>query len=91
MTDSLNRISLIAAAAALALGLAACNKTDDRTVGQQVDAAVAKTETIAAIAQTVTAIIWNGRNSGDKSEQSDGNKLLMNENCINLLLFLKNK
>ena len=42
MTDSLNRISLIAAAAALALGLAACNKTDDRTVGQQVDAAVAK-------------------------------------------------
>lgn len=34
----------VLAAAALALGLAACSKTEDRTVGQQIDSAIAKTE-----------------------------------------------
>lgn len=47
MTDSLNRLSLIAAATALAFGLSACNKNDDRTVGQQVDSAIAKTDAAA--------------------------------------------
>ncbi len=47
MTDALDRISLIAAAAALAMGLAACNKNDERTAGQQVDSAIAKTDAAA--------------------------------------------
>jgi osmotically-inducible protein OsmY len=40
---------LIAASSALALG--ACNKNDDRTAGQKVDSAVAKTEQAAADAK----------------------------------------
>lgn len=47
MNTPLHRISLLAAAAALALGLAACNKNDDRTAGQQLDSAIAKTESAA--------------------------------------------
>jgi len=43
------RLAGIAAAAALALGLAACGERgDDRTVGQKVDAAVERTEQAAA-------------------------------------------
>jgi osmotically-inducible protein OsmY len=37
-------ITTITLAALMALGLAACDRADERTAGQQVDAAVAKTE-----------------------------------------------
>lgn len=47
MNTTFHRFSLIAAAAALSLGLAACNKNDDRTAGQKLDSAVAKTEAAA--------------------------------------------
>lgn len=40
-----------AGALALACTLAACGKTDDQTVGQRLDSAVAKTEQVAAEAQ----------------------------------------
>ncbi len=38
----------IVSALALTLGLAACNKADDRTVGEKVDAAITKTEQAAS-------------------------------------------
>ncbi|MBP7454131.1 MAG: BON domain-containing protein [Ottowia sp.] len=71
MTDSLNRISLIAAAAALALGLAACNKTDDRTVGQQVDAAVAKTEAAADEAKAKAEVAAQDAKNAAQSAGAD--------------------
>lgn len=55
MTDTLNRLSLIAAAAALAMGLAACNKADDRTAGEKLDAGIAKTEAAADEAKAKAA------------------------------------
>ncbi|MDO5288440.1 MAG: BON domain-containing protein [Pseudomonadota bacterium] len=42
-------------AAALALGLAACQKNEEQTVGQQIDAAVAKTEAAAEQAKEKAA------------------------------------
>ena len=71
MTDSLNRISLIAAAAALALGLAACNKTDDRTVGQQVDAAVAKAEAAADEAKAKAEVAAQDAKNAAQSAGAD--------------------
>ncbi len=51
-----HRVAALAAAAALAAGLAACNKKeDDRTVGQQVDSAVARSEAAAKDAQAKAA------------------------------------
>ena len=47
----LARASALAAAVALVAGLAACNKHDDRTAGQQVDSAIAKSERAAKDAQ----------------------------------------
>jgi osmotically-inducible protein OsmY len=52
MTTTLHRFSLIAAAVTLALGLAACNKNDERTAGQQLDSAIAKTDAAAQEAKT---------------------------------------
>lgn len=47
-TTHLMRLSALAAAAALAIGLAACGKSDDgQTAGQKLDTAVAKTEAAA--------------------------------------------
>ena len=47
-TTHLMRLSALAAAAALAVGLAACGKSDDgQTAGQKLDTAVAKTEAAA--------------------------------------------
>ena len=43
-----HRIASILAVSALALGLAACGKTEERTVGQRLDSAVEKTEQAAA-------------------------------------------
>ena len=44
----------IAAAIALSLGLAACDRSDDRTAGQKLDAAIAKTEQAAQDAKLRT-------------------------------------
>ena len=55
MNTTMNRLGLIAAAAALALGVAACNKQDDRTAGQKLDSAIAKTEAAAQDAQAKAA------------------------------------
>ena len=46
-----HRIASILAVSALALGLAACGKTDEPTVGQRLDSAVEKTEQAAADAR----------------------------------------
>ena len=46
-----HRIASILAVSALALGLAACSKTEEPTVGQRLDSAVEKTEQAAADAR----------------------------------------
>ena len=46
-----HRIASILAVSALALGLAACGKTEEPTVGQRMDSAVEKTEQAAADAR----------------------------------------
>ena len=46
-----HRIASILAVSALALGLAACGKTEERTVGQRLDSAVERTEQAAADAR----------------------------------------
>lgn len=46
-----HRIASILAVSALALGLAACGKTEEPTVGQRLDSAVEKTEQTAADAR----------------------------------------
>lgn len=46
-----HRVASILAVSALALGLAACGKTEDPTVGQRLDSAVEKTEQAAAVAR----------------------------------------
>ena len=55
MNDTLQRLSLIAAAAALTVGLAACNKNDDRTPGEKLDSGIAKTEAAADEAKAKAA------------------------------------
>ncbi len=55
MNTTLHRLSLLAAAAALTVGLAACDKNDERTAGQQLDSAVAKTEAAAQDAKDKAA------------------------------------
>ena len=55
MNNSIHRITLIAAGAALAMGLAACNKNDDRTAGQKLDSAIAKTDAAADEAKAKAA------------------------------------
>lgn len=47
---TLLRATTLAAAIALAASLAACNKKDERTAGQQVDSAIAKSEQAAKAA-----------------------------------------
>ena len=46
-----HRIASVLAVSALALGLAACSKTEELTVGQRLDSAVEKTEQAAADAR----------------------------------------
>ncbi|WOP14602.1 BON domain-containing protein [Ottowia sp. SB7-C50] len=52
---TLLRATTLAAAIALAASLAACNKKDERTAGQQVDSAIAKSEQAAKDAQAKAA------------------------------------
>ena len=54
-TQNLPRLGAFALAVALATGLAACNKNDDRTAGQKLDAGIAKTEQAAQDAQAKAA------------------------------------
>lgn len=49
------RLALLAAAAALTAGLAACNKADDRTAGQKLDDAIERTEQAAQDAKDSAA------------------------------------
>lgn len=51
MNRPAHRIASILAVSALALGLAACGKTEEPTVGQRLDSAVEKTEQAAADAR----------------------------------------
>ena len=51
MDRSAHRIASILAVSALALGLVACGKTEEPTVGQRLDSAVEKTEQAAADAR----------------------------------------
>ena len=51
MKSHLHRLTLLAVAATITAGLAACNKTDDQTAGQKLDSAIAKTEGAARDAQ----------------------------------------
>ena len=55
MNTLTQRLTLIAAATALTAGLAACNKNDERTAGQQVDSAIARSEAAAKDAQAKAA------------------------------------
>lgn len=45
------RWAAIVAASALSLGLAACNRAEDQTVGQRIDSGISKTEQVAGDAQ----------------------------------------
>lgn len=51
---SASRLWLITLVAGSAVALAACNKGDDRTVGEKVDAGIAKTEQMASEAKAKT-------------------------------------
>lgn len=54
MTNTLYRLTAIGAAVLLAAGLAACNKNDEQTAGQQVDSAIAQAKDAAAEAKAKT-------------------------------------
>ncbi|CAN7379035.1 BON domain-containing protein [Acidovorax sp. LjRoot129] len=60
-----NRIASILAVSALALGLSACGKNEDATVGQRLDSAVEKTEQAAT----------DARIKAESAMQSAGNKI----------------
>ena len=63
-----NRIASILAVSALALGLSACGKNDDATVGQRLDSAVEKTEQAATDARIKAESAM--QSAGSKIEQS---------------------
>lgn len=62
---STHRIASVLAVSALALGLAACSKTEDATVGQRLDSAVDRTEQAAT----------DARIKAEAAMQSAGNKM----------------
>ena len=66
-----HRIASILAVSALALGLAACGKTEERTVGQRLDSAVEKTEQAAADARVKAESAM--QNAETKMEQGAAN------------------
>ena len=55
VTSKATRVASMLAVSALALGLMACSKTEEPTVGQRLDSAVEKTEQAAADARRVLA------------------------------------
>ena len=66
-----HRIASILAVSALALGLAACGKTEEPTVGQRLDSAVEKTEQAAADARVKAESAM--QNAETKMEQGAAN------------------
>ena len=66
-----NRIASILAVSAHALGLSACGKNEEPTVGQRLDSTVEKTEQAAADARAKTESAMN--NAENKMEQSAAN------------------
>ena len=66
-----HRIASILAVSALALGLAACGKTEEPTVGQRLDSAVKKTEQAAADARVKAESAM--QNAETKMEQGAAN------------------
>lgn len=66
-----HRIASILAVSALALGLAACGKTEEPTVGQRLDSAVEKTEQAAADARVKAESAMQSAET--KMEQSAAN------------------
>ena len=66
-----HRIASILAVSALALGLAACGKTEEHTVGQRLDSAVEKTEQAAADARVKAESAM--QNAETKMEQGAAN------------------
>lgn len=66
-----HRVASILAVSALALGLAACGKTEEPTVGQRLDSAVEKTEQAAADARVKAESAM--QNAENKMEQSAAN------------------
>ena len=65
------RIACILAVSAFALGLSACGKNDDATVGQRLDSAVEKTKQTAADARAKTESAMN--RAENKMEQGAAN------------------
>ncbi len=63
-----HRMVSILSATLLAFGLAACDKADDRTVGQQIDSAVAKSGQVASDAQRKMEAAAN--EAGDATRQA---------------------
>ena len=66
-----HRIASILAVSALALGLAACGKTEEPTVGQRLDSAVEKTEQAAADARVKAESVMQSAET--KMEQGAAN------------------
>ena len=74
-----HRIASILAVSALALGLSACGKNEEPTVGQRLDSAVEKTEQAAADARAKTESVM--QNAETKIEQGAANAQVSAENA----------
>lgn len=75
------RIVSILSVTALALGLAACSKTEEPSVGQRLDSTVDKTEQVAADARANTQSTMS--NAQDKTEQSANSVQESTKNAAN--------
>ncbi len=70
------RVAAILAVSALALGLTACGKTEDPTVGQRVDSAIERTEQAAADARVrAEGAIDNAQNRMEQGAASAENSI----------------
>lgn len=74
-----HRIASILAVSVLALGLSACGKNEEPTVGQRLDSAVEKTEQAAADARAKTESVM--QNAETKIEQGAANAQVSAENA----------
>jgi hyperosmotically inducible protein len=63
-----HRVASILAVSVLALGLSACGKNDEATVGQRMDSPVERTEQVATDTRTTTD--GTAQNAGDRTEQA---------------------
>lgn len=76
-----HRVASILAVSALALGLAACSKTEEPTVGQRLDSAVEKTEQAAADARVKAESAMQSAET--KMEQNAANAEVSAQNAAN--------